>query len=81
MNKYGETHSCSNDTDFQARSLQIRAKNHEGEKYYVHTLNNTVLASPRILIALLENYQQEDGSIRIPPALVPFTGFEVIKKG
>ncbi|CAN5192022.1 serine--tRNA ligase [soil metagenome] len=78
MNKYGETHSCSNDTDWQARSLGIRSKNANGERYFVHTLNNTVLASPRILVAILENYQEADGSIRIPDALVSYTGFDRI---
>jgi seryl-tRNA synthetase len=78
MNKYGETHSCSNDTDWQARSLGIRSKNANGERYYVHTLNNTVLASPRILVAILENYQEADGSIRIPDALISYTGFDRI---
>ncbi len=80
MNKYGETHSCSNDTDYQARSLNIRfkASGKDGEKdvQYVHTLNNTALSSARILIAILENYQQPDGSIEIPKALhayIPFT--------
>jgi seryl-tRNA synthetase len=78
MNKYGETHSCSNDTDWQARSLGIRFKSDEGTQF-VHTLNNTALASPRILVAILENYQQEDGSIKIPDVLIPYTGFSEIK--
>lgn len=78
MNKYGETHSCSNDTDFQARSLGIKYRMEEGGSAYVHTLNNTALASPRILVALLENYQQADGSITIPEVLHSYTGFERI---
>ena len=78
MNKFGETHSCSNDTDFQARSLNIRYKDAEKETRYVHTLNNTVLASPRILVAILENYQQADGSIAIPEVLRSYTGFAKI---
>ena len=80
MNKYGETHSCSNITDFQARSLNIRYRKSGAEKEvgFVHTLNNTALASPRILIAILENGQQADGSIKIPEILVPYTGFEAI---
>jgi len=78
MNKFGETHSCSNDTDYQARNLNIRYKNEEGKPVFVHTLNNTVLASPRILVALLENGQQEDGSITIPEILQPYTGFSQI---
>jgi seryl-tRNA synthetase len=79
MNKYGETHSCSNDTDYQARSLNIRFRRSGGGKEkeieFVHTLNNTGLASPRILIAILENYQQADGSVNIPEVLIPYTGF------
>lgn len=76
---YFETHSCSNDTDFQARRLGIKYKNDEGKTDYLHTLNNTVLASPRILIPILETYQQKDGSIKIPNALVPYCGFSEIK--
>ncbi len=71
--KYFEVGSCSNLTDAQARRLSIRAKGEKGT-YYVHTLNNTVLASPRILIAFLENNLQADGSIRIPTALRPYLG-------
>lgn len=78
MQKFGETHSCSNDTDYQARSLGIKYKTAAGETAYVHTLNNTALASPRILVALLENGQQVDGSIVIPEVLRPYTGFERI---
>lgn len=80
MNKYGETHSCSNDTDYQARSLNIRYKTAEKENRFVHTLNNTALASPRILVAILENYQNADGSITIPEVLRPYTGFSEIKR-
>lgn len=76
---YFETHSCSNDTDFQARRLGIKYQKEDGSKEYVHTLNNTVIASPRILIPLLENNQQEDGSVKIPKALVPYCGFEEIR--
>lgn len=79
MNKFGETHSCSNDTDYQARSLNIRfrrsSKSGDGDIEYLHTLNNTGLASPRILIAILENYQHEDGSVEVPEVLIPYTGF------
>jgi seryl-tRNA synthetase len=80
MGKYGETHSCSNDTDYQARSLNMRFRRSENEKEidFVHTLNNTAIASPRILIAILENYQREDGSIAVPEALLPYTGFAEI---
>lgn len=70
-NAYGETHSCSSFYDFQARRLNIRYKEGASKKY-VFTLNNTAIASPRILIALLENHQQEDGSIYIPQALRPY---------
>lgn len=73
-NAYGETHSCSTFYDFQARRLNIRYKDTNGKKQYVHTLNNTAIASPRILIALLENHQNKDGSINIPQALRPFLG-------
>tara|TARA_B100001123_G_scaffold446347_1_gene600487 strand:+ start:22 stop:1311 length:1290 start_codon:yes stop_codon:yes gene_type:complete len=73
-NAYGETHSCSNLHDFQARRLNLRYRDAEGKPKFAHTLNNTVLASPRILIPLLENNQQADGSIRIPEALRPYMG-------
>lgn len=66
---YGETHSSSHLLDFQARRLNIRFKDREGKLQYCYTLNNTAVASPRILIPLLENHQEEDGSIRIPVAL------------
>lgn len=69
---YGETHSSSNLHDFQARRSNIRYRDSHGKLQYAHTLNNTAVASPRILIPLLENHQQEDGSIRIPTALRPY---------
>lgn len=68
-NSYGETHSDSNMTDWQARRLNMKYKDKDGNIKYVYTLNNTVIASPRILIAILENYQQKDGSIKVPEAL------------
>jgi len=71
--KYFEVGSCSNLTDAQARRLGIRAKGQK-DNYLVHTLNNTVLASPRALIAFLENNIQEDGSINIPKSLQPYMG-------
>ena len=71
---YFEVGSCSNLTDAQSRRLGIRYKNEAGEKVYPHTLNNTVLASTRALIALLENNLQEDGSILIPEVLRPYMG-------
>ncbi len=76
---YGETHSNSNLTDWQARRLNLKFKTKEGKVNYCYTLNNTVIASPRVLIAILENHQQEDGSIKIPEVLVPYTGFSEIK--
>lgn len=68
-NNYGETHSCSSFHEFQARRSNIKYRNPKGEIRYVHTLNNTAIASPRILIPLLEIYQQKDGSIKIPEVL------------
>ena len=77
--KYFEVGSCSNLTDAQARRLGIRVKSDKGN-YYLHTLNNTVLASTRALIALLENNYQSDGSVLVPKALQPYMGgLEVIK--
>ena len=72
--KYFEVCSCSNLTDAQARRLAIRVKLENGEKEFVHTLNNTVIAPPRMLIALLENNYQEDGTVIIPEALRPYMG-------
>ncbi len=71
-NAFGETHSCSNFLEFQARRLNIKYINGQGEKRFVHTLNNTAIATPRILIALLENHQREGGAIYIPRALRPY---------
>ncbi|GIP07159.1 serine--tRNA ligase [Paenibacillus lautus] len=77
---YGETHSSSNLLDFQARRSNIRYRDAEGKLRYCHTLNNTAVASPRILIPLLENHQQPDGSILIPKALRPYmNGMERIE--
>ncbi|MBP3338178.1 MAG: serine--tRNA ligase [Lachnospiraceae bacterium] len=72
--KYFEVGSCSNLSDAQARRLKIRVKGSDGEKYFAHTLNNTVVAPPRMLIAFLENNLQADGSVRIPEALRPYMG-------
>ena len=72
--KYFEVGSCSNLGDAQARRLDIRVKGEDGRKYLAHTLNNTVVAPPRMLIALLENNLNEDGSVRIPKALQPYVG-------
>jgi seryl-tRNA synthetase len=71
---YGETHSSSNLHDFQARRANIRYRDENGALRYCHTLNNTAVASPRILIPLLENHQREDGSVHIPEALRPYMG-------
>ncbi len=73
-NGYGETHSASRFYDYQARRLQLRYRSKEGKVLFCHTLNNTVIASPRILIPLLENHQQADGTVRVPPALRPYLG-------
>ena len=72
--KYFEVCSCSNLTDAQARRLAIRVKLENGEKEFVHTLNNTVIAPPRMLIAFLENNYNEDGSVNIPEVLRPYMG-------
>jgi seryl-tRNA synthetase len=79
LNRYGETGSASNLVDWQSRRLNVRYVNSEGKKQYVYMLNNTALPSPRIFIAILENHQREDGSVKIPDVLVPFTGFSEIK--
>lgn len=73
-NGYGETHSCSAIGDWQARRFGIRYRDEDGKIKHVYTLNNTVVASPRILIAILENHQQADGSVRIPEPLQPYVG-------
>ncbi|MGG6311395.1 serine--tRNA ligase [Paenibacillus macerans] len=79
---YGETHSSSQLLDFQARRSNIRFKDRHGNLQYCYTLNNTAVASPRILIPLLENHQEEDGSIRIPQALRPYmNGLERLSPG
>lgn len=75
---YGETHSDSNLTDWQPRRLNIKYRKANGEKAYVHALNNTVIASPRILIPILENNQNEDGSVTLPKVLADLCGFDKI---
>ena len=72
--KYFEVGSCSNLGDAQARRLKIRVKAEDGTKYLAHTLNNTVVAPPRMLIAFLENNLQADGTVRVPEALRPYMG-------
>ena len=79
-NAYSETHSCSTLGDFQTRRSNIRLRRKDGTLGYPYTLNNTAVASPRILIPLLENHQQADGSVKLPKALVPYmNGVEVLK--
>ena len=78
-NSYGEIMSLSNCTDYQARKLGIKCLDKQGNKRVLHTLNNTALATSRIMVALLENNQQKDGSISIPKTLWPYTGFKEIK--
>ncbi len=77
---YGETMSNSVMGDFQARRLKIRYKTKDGKTLYCHTLNNTAIASPRILVAILENYQQKDGSIRVPKVLQSLVGKDIIRR-
>ncbi len=72
--RYRETHSCSYLHDWQARRVNMRYRDADGKLRFVHTLNNTAIASPRILLPLLETHQQSDGSIRIPLALQPYMG-------
>jgi seryl-tRNA synthetase len=76
--RYREITSCSNTTDFQARRLKIRMRTEKGNEI-VHTLNGTACAVGRTILALLENHQQPDGSVLIPSALIPYTGFDVIE--
>ncbi len=80
QNRYRETHSTSNCTDYQARRLNIKYKDASGDLKYIHTLNGTFFAVGRILIAILENYQKKDGSIKVPDVLQKYVNFEKIKK-
>lgn len=82
-NKFRETHSTSTTTDFQSRRLNVRYKRSAAGKTehgYVHMLNGTAFAIGRTLIAIIENYQQKDGSIKVPDVLVPYCGFDKITK-
>ncbi|MFA5368917.1 MAG: serine--tRNA ligase [Candidatus Paceibacterota bacterium] len=79
QNKYRETHSSSYFFDFQTRRLNIKYRTKENELKFAYSLNNTGIATPRVLMALLENNQQADGSIKIPKALHKYLGFKVIK--
>lgn len=82
-NKYGETHSCSYFHDFQTRRLNIKYKAADGKQRFTHSLNNTAVATPRLLIQIVENNQQADGSIIIPEALRPYMGGKekIVKNG
>lgn len=76
--QYRETHSTSNCTDFQSRRLNVRYKTDEGKNEFVHMLNGTAIAVGRILIAIIENYQREDGSFEVPDALIDYVGKKVV---
>jgi seryl-tRNA synthetase len=78
--EYGEVTSTSNCTDYQARRLNIRYKDEQGKTQHVHLLNGTAIAISRAIVAILENFQQEDGSVRMPAKLVPYLGFDSIKR-
>jgi seryl-tRNA synthetase len=78
--EWGEVTSTSNCTDYQARRLNIRYKNDDGKNKFVHMLNGTAIAISRGMVAILENFQQADGTVKLPKALVPYCGFEVIGK-
>lgn len=78
--EYGEVTSTSNCTDYQARSLNIRYRDDDGKIKFVHMLNGTAVALSRAIVAILENYQNEDGSVSIPAALIPYCGFDRIEK-
>ena len=76
--KYRETHSASYFHDFQTRRLNIRYKDADGKMRYTHSLNNTAAATPRLVTAIIENYQQADGTIKVPDVLIPFMGGKTI---
>ncbi len=76
---YRETHSDSFLGDWQARRVNLRYRDEDGKARFAHTLNNTALASPRIMVPLLENHQQADGSVRVPDALQPYLGMDIIR--
>ena len=78
--EWGEVTSTSNCTDYQARRLNVKYKDDDGKNKFVHMLNGTAIAVSRGIIAILENFQQSDGSVRIPRALVPYCGFESITR-
>lgn len=78
--EWGEVTSTSNTTDYQARRLGIKYRKSSGETDYLHTLNGTAIATSRALIAILENYQKEDGSVEVPKVLVPYVGKKIIQR-
>ena len=77
---WGEVTSTSNCTDYQSRRLNVRFKDSDGKNKFVHMLNGTAIAVSRGIVAVLENFQEADGSVRLPKALVPYCGFELIKR-
>jgi seryl-tRNA synthetase len=79
QNAYLEVSSCSNFTDFQARRMNLKYKNAEGKNVFCHTLNGSGTAMPRLYVALLETYQQPDGSVKIPEPLQPYVGANVLR--
>ena len=78
--EWGEVTSTSNCTDFQARRLNVRFRDDDGKNKFCHMLNGTAIAISRALVAILENYQNSDGSVTVPEVLRPFCGFDIIKK-
>jgi seryl-tRNA synthetase len=76
--KYREISSASYFHDFQTRRLNIRYKNDDGKLVYAHSLNSTAIPTPRVLVSLIENFQQADGSIKIPDVLVPYMGGKTV---
>lgn len=79
-NDFGEITSTSNCTDFQARNLNIRYRDKDGKVDYLHMLNGTAIVLSRFPLAILENYQQADGSVLVPEALKPYMGIDKITK-
>jgi seryl-tRNA synthetase len=74
LGKFRETHSCSSLHDWQARRASIRYRGTDGAVRFAYTLNNTAIATPRLLAAVVENYQTEDQKVRVPPVLQPYLG-------
>jgi seryl-tRNA synthetase len=80
QNKYRETHSCSYFHDFQTRRLNIRYKDADGKVRFAHSLNNTAAATPRLITAIIENYQNADGTVTVPEVLIPYVGKTILGK-